>query len=140
MTNKSILSVTAAALLVGIVPAHMAKAQDVVDPSGRPALTSTIAPAVARALQREPEKPALTRRFQNQLAGTPSRGTRSTSRVNKILAGVLGGFGGMYAGAFVGSALEPNCRCDDPGLQGAVIGMPIGAIAGAMFGVWLAGR
>jgi hypothetical protein len=29
---------------------------------------------------------------------------------------------------------------DEPGLAGAVIGMPIGAVAGAMFGVWLGGR
>jgi hypothetical protein len=61
-------------------------------------------------------------------------------RGRKVAYGILFGIAGFYAGGAVGAALEPNCHCDDPGLAGALIGMPIGAIAGAVFGVWLGGR
>jgi hypothetical protein len=58
----------------------------------------------------------------------------------KVAYGILLGLAGMWGGASLGAVLEPNCRCDDPGLTGALIGMPIGAVAGAIFGVWLGGR
>src|SRR5689334_3047824 len=35
------------------------------------------------------------------------------------------GFLGMLAGAWLGARLERECYCDDPGLKGAMIGMPI---------------
>ena len=54
--------------------------------------------------------------------------TRQTSTAGKVVAGIAGGVGGMFAGAYVGAALEPNCRCDDPGLRGMMIGAPVGAI------------
>jgi hypothetical protein len=58
---------------------------------------------------------------------------------SKVLFGVLGGVGGFFAGGYLGAAIEGNsCRCDDPGLKGALIGAPIGAIAGAAVGVALA--
>lgn len=58
---------------------------------------------------------------------------------SKVLFGVLGGVGGFYAGAFLGAAIEgDSCRCDDPGLKGALIGAPIGALVGASVGVALA--
>jgi len=47
---------------------------------------------------------------------------------------------GLFAGGFLGAKLEPDCNCDDPGLQGFVIGAPIGAIAGGILGWKLSGR
>ena len=44
-----------------------------------------------------------------------------------------GAVAGFFAGGYIGSKLEPNCRCDDPGLKGMLIGAPIGAIATAIF-------
>ena len=41
--------------------------------------------------------------------------------------------GGFFAGGILGHWIENKyapCGCDDPGLKGAVIGAPIGAIAG----------
>ena len=68
-------------------------------------------------------------------------GSQSHSKSGRKAAyGILLGIAGFFGGAYVGAALEPNCHCDDPGLAGALIGMPIGAIAGATFGVWLGGR
>jgi hypothetical protein len=55
-----------------------------------------------------------------------------------VFGAVAGAVGGFFAGGFVGSKLEPNCRCDDPGLRGFLIGAPIGAVAGAVVGAWAA--
>jgi len=49
--------------------------------------------------------------------------------------GLLGGF----IGASIGESVTQHCACDDPG-YGAMVGFPIGAIAGAAAGVWLASR
>jgi hypothetical protein len=57
-----------------------------------------------------------------------------------VLGAVAGAVGGFFAGGFVGSKLEPNCRCDDPGLRGFLIGAPIGAVGGAVVGAWAATR
>jgi hypothetical protein len=66
--------------------------------------------------------------------------TRQTSTAGRVVAGIAGGVGGMFAGAYVGAALEPNCRCDDPGLRGIMIGAPVGAILGAIGAVKLVSR
>jgi hypothetical protein len=67
---------------------------------------------------------------------------RHVSKAGKIAAGVLGGVAGFYGGAYVGAAIGGlhDCGCDDPGLGGALMGAPVGAIAGAMFGTWLVSR
>jgi hypothetical protein len=52
-----------------------------------------------------------------------------------ITAGM--GFAGFLAGGYIGAKIEGDCACDDPGLQGIIIGAPIGAAAGAIFGAWL---
>ena len=45
----------------------------------------------------------------------------------------LAGLGGFFAGGYIGAAIEgDSCQCDDPGLKGALIGMPIGAAAAAI--------
>ena len=71
---------------------------------------------------------------------TPQPAVHKSSTAKKVSGGIAMGFLGMLAGGWVGQAIDGNCRCDDPGLKGALIGMPIGAVAGAIAGVWLASR
>jgi hypothetical protein len=54
-------------------------------------------------------------------------------------AGVCGvADAGFLAGAYLGAAIEgQGCVCDDPGMLGAMIGAPIGDVAGAVVGVKL---
>jgi hypothetical protein len=64
-----------------------------------------------------------------------SAGSASTGR--RVLWTAIGAVGGFFAGAYLGSAIEnavAPCGCDDPGLKGALIGMPIGALAGGVTG------
>ena len=56
------------------------------------------------------------------------------------MGGIVGGVAGFYGGGVLGAALEPNCRCDDPGLTGFLIGAPIGGVAGSIFGAWVMSR
>jgi hypothetical protein len=62
--------------------------------------------------------------------------TRSERGVGrKVLGAIVGGFGGFFAGGYLGAWIEGDrCHCDDPGLKGALIGMPIGAAAGSVLG------
>ena len=46
-----------------------------------------------------------------------------------IAGGVLGG---MLAGAYLGAAMDSHCACDSPGMRGAIIGAPVGALAGGI--------
>jgi hypothetical protein len=62
---------------------------------------------------------------------TPQR-QRSVTR--KIIGGVVGAAAGFFGGLYLGAALEPDCKCDDPGLKGALIGAPIGAVVGGIVG------
>jgi hypothetical protein len=68
------------------------------------------------------------------------RGSKHNRTGHEASAGVALGVVGFFAGAALGSALDRDCHCDDPGLKGMVIAAPIGAIAGAIAGVWLASR
>jgi hypothetical protein len=53
----------------------------------------------------------------------------------------LAGLGGFFAGGYIGAAIEGDrCNCDDPGLQGALIGFPIGTAAAAITTWVLTGR
>jgi hypothetical protein len=64
-----------------------------------------------------------------------SRGKRSVARV--VTGIVLGAAAGTFAGGFVGYKIErgfADCRCDDPGIRGLIIGAPIGAAIGAVLG------
>jgi len=67
----------------------------------------------------------------------PSGRARKYNTAQRILASVGMGAAGFFAGGYVGAQLEPPCACDDPGLKGFMIGAPIGAVAGAIFGAWL---
>jgi len=81
-------------------------------------------------------------------AVTPDRTTKQLSRAGsqnhgrsiarKIVGAALGAFGGFFLGGYTGAAIEGDrCNCDDPGLQGFLIGAPIGAVAGGIFGAWI---
>jgi hypothetical protein len=63
-----------------------------------------------------------------------SSGAQQRSIGRKVASGVIGAVGGFFAGGFLGAQLEPACHCDDPGLQGFVIGAPIGAVIGGILG------
>ena len=53
----------------------------------------------------------------------------------------LAGLGGFFAGGYIGAAIEgDSCQCDDPGLKGALTGMPIGAAAAAITTWVMTGR
>jgi len=60
---------------------------------------------------------------------------RKRSVARRILGGALGATGGLFAGGFLGAAIEGDrCNCDDPGLMGALIGAPVGAVTGGILG------
>ncbi|HEX4348187.1 MAG TPA: hypothetical protein VHZ73_11490 [Vicinamibacterales bacterium] len=52
----------------------------------------------------------------------------------RVLAAIGLGIVGFLAGGILGAAIEGDCKCDDPGLKGLVIGAPIGAIVGVVVG------
>jgi hypothetical protein len=55
----------------------------------------------------------------------------------RITLAVFMGWAGAGLGAEIGARLEGDCHCDDPGLKGALIGMPIGAVTGVALGLAL---
>ncbi|MGE5837988.1 MAG: hypothetical protein ACM4AI_26175 [Acidobacteriota bacterium] len=82
------------------------------------------------------------------LGSTADRATHIPSRpavqshrrsiTRKIIGAAVGAFGGFFLGGYAGAAIEGDrCGCDDPGLQGFLIGAPIGAVAGGIFGAWI---
>ena len=63
------------------------------------------------------------------------------STPKRVVLTALAGFGGFYAGGVIGAAIDGECGgCDDPGLKGALIGMPIGTAAAAIVTWVLTGR
>ena len=69
----------------------------------------------------------------NRQQPRPASGERSTR--SKVLGGIVGGVGGFFGGLFLGAAIEGDrCNCDDPGFLGALIGAPIGGVAGSVLG------
>src|SRR5205807_2023717 len=63
---------------------------------------------------------------------------RANRPAQKATAAFALGFLGLLGGAWIGAKLEADCRCDDPGLKGAMIGAPIGAALGGILGWRLA--
>ena len=60
---------------------------------------------------------------------------RKRSVMRSVLGGALGAAGGFFAGAYLGAFIEGDrCNCDDPGLKGALIGAPVGAVTGGILG------
>ena len=67
-------------------------------------------------------------------AGT-QRGRRGRLKKRIVAGAIVGSVGGFFAGGFLGAHIEGDrCDCDDPGVQGFLIGAPIGALAGGIFG------
>jgi len=103
------------------------------------AILSLPAPAAQSAVDSPPAHFTIARLPAFTMA-RPSRPTYRPQRVSAVArVGViaLGAFGGSIAGGYVGAKLEPNCRCDDPGLKGLLIGAPIGAILGGIAAAYL---
>ncbi|MBI4503692.1 MAG: hypothetical protein HY700_21335 [Gemmatimonadetes bacterium] len=74
-------------------------------------------------------------------AQEPSTGASDGGRVaGEVLAGGAGSIAATFALAVVGSRLEGDCNCDDPGLMGAVFGGLAGATLGAAIPVYLVGK
>ena len=59
----------------------------------------------------------------------PGKGQGRRTRGVWITAGVIGG---ALLGGWLGSQVEPDCLCDSPGLQGWLIGAPIGGAVGGL--------
>src|SRR5262245_44202059 len=58
---------------------------------------------------------------------------RRRSIGRKIAGAAIGAVGGLYGGGYLGAVIEGDrCHCDDPGLMGALIGAPIGAVVGGI--------
>jgi hypothetical protein len=69
-------------------------------------------------------------------AQTTTPGGSKAARVwKRIAGGAVGGVGGFFAGGYLGAWIEGDrCHCDDPGLAGAIVVAPIGAVVGAVLG------
>jgi hypothetical protein len=91
---------------------------------GGQAWTGGPAPVVAGAVARQ------------ATADSPGAPRRSrANRAGRAIAGAaVGAVGGAFAGGYLGAALEPDCRCDDPGLKGFLIGFPVGGFVGGVLG------
>jgi len=144
--NRTWLRRIAGLALVAVLAPDVVFAQDAANQRGTDLMEAMTA-NVARKLAADREQSASYQdRFKVVVPLTPqpaSQQARSQSQSKlsrKVAYGILLGLAGMYGGAYLGAAVEGSCHCDDPGLAGAMIGMPIGAIAGAAFGVWLGGR
>ena len=67
----------------------------------------------------------------------PRQRASSTHPGHRVAWTALGAVGGFFGGAFLGAKIDRavhDCNCDDPGFQGFLIGMPVGAIAGGIAG------
>ena len=80
------------------------------------------------------ERPIRSTRVRQVPRTTPSSG-RARSKTRIIAGAIAGSVGGFFAGGFLGAHIEGDrCDCDDPGVQGFLIGAPIGALAGGLLG------
>lgn len=159
--SRAVAAIAVAAILIGSGPAR-GQALDANATAGTPARQSgplasqaQVALAASGALAGThvaTGEPAVTRlwlqasdRLGGSLSGQWSpiapRSVRPRSMSRKVVFGLVGAVGGFLLGGYIGARIEGNrCACDDPGLQGFVIGAPIGAVTGAFLGVKLAGR
>jgi hypothetical protein len=62
----------------------------------------------------------------------------ASRRPQQAKAAIGLGFFGMLTGSWLGAAIEGDCRCQERGFAGAVIGAPVGAAVGAILGCHLA--
>lgn len=103
------------------------------EPKGKPLVISQAAISQALATPAPPLRPVAPRVQPRLSAGKGGSGKRAAWTA----VGAVGGFfGGAFLGAGIENAVHP-CNCDDPGLMGALIGMPVGAVAGGIAGFLL---
>ena len=109
-----------------------------------PALAQTASPPVDSRTFRAS---ITTVKFNTASVEKPSASAPKIRRAGKMGTGerigwtALAGLGGFFAGGYIGAAIEGDrCNCDDPGLQGALIGFPIGTAAAAITTWVLTGR
>ncbi len=77
----------------------------------------------------------------SQQSPTLPTGPRAGPVKRQVLFGVIGAVAGLFVGGALGARIGGNsCACDDPGLQGWMIGAPIGGIVGGYLGVKVARR
>ena len=89
--------------------------------------------ALAVSLDVNPD--ALTLRPVKGARAATQQGGRRRSKKRIIAGAIVGSVGGFFAGGFLGAHIEGDrCDCDDPGVRGFLIGAPIGALAGGIFG------
>ena len=70
-----------------------------------------------------------------QPPASTQRGRRGRSKKRIVAGAIAGSVGGFFASGFLGAHIEGDrCDCDDPGVRGFLIGAPIGALAGGIFG------
>jgi hypothetical protein len=91
----------------------------------------------------QPIRDSLSNLDYGRIAGHSVRGAsvqsaasgRKRSVTRRILGGAIGATAGLFAGGYLGAAIEGDrCNCDDPGLMGALIGAPVGAVTGGILG------
>lgn len=129
--TSTISSVAASMLLVSMLAPTSALAQERAR-QPQPIRQS----AIAHAIKAETETRQVVKFAPPATMAAQAPSTQRKSSVGKkILGGVIGGTVGLFAGGYLGAAIEGDgCHCDDPGLQGALIGAPVGMVLGAIFG------
>jgi hypothetical protein len=115
---------TVAIVLMELMVASSLAAQE---PSARP-------PMIPMAERPVPE--SLGRVMHLVPRQNPPRPRASTRhrRAGRATWTVLGVRGGGLAGLYLGAAIDGECSCDDPGIRGIRIGVPLGAIGGGVAG------
>jgi len=83
--------------------------------------------------------PSTSLTFKQSVGFRQTRRQRNSSAplAARITLAAFMGLAGAGIGAELGARLEGDCHCDDPGMKGALIGMPIGAVAGLALGIAL---
>jgi hypothetical protein len=136
MQRTNLFRLMTLGLVVTLLAGGSASAQDFTPSVGTDTLSMKTA-AAARRVMSQPEpsvsvadqfKAFATRPVQQDKTTGQSHGTGS----RRLAFGVSFGLAGMLLGA----ALEPKCHCENQGMKGAMIGLPVGALLGA----WLGGR
>jgi hypothetical protein len=90
---------------------------------------------VARRLAAQPE-PTVSDQFKLATLTVHQSSGRTSGWQRKGSSRVAFAASFGLAGLLLGAALEPKCHCDDQGIKGAMIGLPVGVL----FGAWLGGR
>jgi hypothetical protein len=116
----SVVALTTFSIVFGIPLEAAAQQPRLILPVSNIRSLSDYRPVTADAIARFP-------RVQTQPVSV-RRMNKATRASIVALAAAGGFFGGGFAGALLENTLAP-CGCDDPGLQGALIGAPVGAIA-----------